>query len=152
MNERVLKFKKENGVVSIGNISKWIDSQLATIANGEWEISFSKIQHRRTNSQNALMWLWFNIIAEAWSDAVGKDFTAENVHDAYCQLYLPITTPKGVNLSGSTKNLTTNEMSAFLKKVQADAQTEYGIRLPDPEDIFFEELAKSYGLKWMFNE
>jgi hypothetical protein len=48
-------------------------------------------------------------------------------------------------IAGSTKGLTTEQMTEFLNQVQADAATEYGITLPNPEDMYFEVWAKQYG-------
>lgn len=89
------------------------------------------------------MWLWFSAIADEWSDATGRVFTRQNVHDAYCYMFLPIDTPKG-RIAGSTSVLNTEQMTEFLNRVQADAQTEYGITLPDPDDYNFAAWAKMH--------
>lgn len=147
MKSRELKFKKENGVVDVIALQEWFHQQLCTLSNGDWTVAITKKREGRTNAQNALMWVWFNIIAQAWSEASGRVFTPENVHNAYCQLFLPVTTPKGVNLAGETKNLSKDEMTEFLNRVQADAQMEYGISLPSGEDLYLEQWADSYGIK-----
>jgi len=147
MSKRVLRLSKERGTVVCGcNVQDWLKSQLATIPNGEWVLSLTKVQRPRSNAQNSLMWVWFGIIAQAWSEAVGRVFTAQNVHDAYCQMFLPVTMPNGISLAGSTKTLTTEQMTEFLNRVQADAQTEYGIHLPSPEEAYYAQWAASYGL------
>ena len=92
------------------------------------------------------MWVWFDIIAQAWSEASGLAFTPQNVHDAYCLMFLPLTLPNGDNIPGETKRLNTKEMSEFLDKVQADAESEYGIQLPSPDDETFIEWARGYGM------
>ena len=65
------------------------------------------------------------------------------MHDAYCLLFIPKETPKG-RVAGSTSSLSLEQMKEFLDKVQADAASEYGIQLPNPEDQFFEALAEEY--------
>jgi len=147
MSKRALKLSKERGIVkSVLSPQDWLKSQLDTIANGEWVLSLSRVQRPRSNAQNSLMWVWFGIIAQAWSEAVGRVFTAQNVHDAYCQMFLPITTPNGINLAGSTSRLTTEQFTDFLNKVQADAQAEYGIYLPSPEEAYYAQWQEGYGL------
>ena len=147
MSKRALKLSKERGIVkSVFSPQEWLKSQLDTIANGEWVLSLSRVQRPRSNAQNSLMWVWFGIIAQAWSEAVGRVFTAQNVHDAYCQMFLPITTPNGINLAGSTSRLTTEQFTDFLNKVQADAQAEYGIYLPSPEEAYYAQWQEGYGL------
>ena len=89
------------------------------------------------------MWLWFTCIAKSWSEATNRTFTSQDVHDAYCLMFLPIQTPKGA-VAGKTSGLTTEQMTEFLNKVQSDAASEYGITLPNPEDRYFEIWAKQY--------
>ena len=120
-----------------------LDGWLRTCSNGTYKLSLKRLQQKRSISQNSLMWLWFAAIAEAWSEATGRTFTSQDVHDAYCMEFLPKNTPKG-RVAGSTSSLTTEQMTVFLNQVQADAQTEYGITLPNPEDQYFESWAEQY--------
>jgi hypothetical protein len=101
-----------------------------------------KVVEKRSISQNKLMWLWFSAIADAWSDATDRAFTRNDVHDAYCLMFLPIDTPKG-RVCGSTSGLSTEEMSEFLEKVHEDAADD-GITLLNPEDKMFEQWAMQY--------
>lgn len=146
MAKRVFRFGKERGVIAnVRELHNTLDMWVSTLSNGQYVMTIERVQRPRSNPQNALMWVWFTIIAQAWSEAMGRQFTRENVHDAYCQLFLPVTMPNGQNLPGSTSKLSTEEMTDFLNKVQADAESEYGIQLPNPDDALFYQFAKDFG-------
>jgi methionine synthase II (cobalamin-independent) len=49
-----------------------------------------------------------------------------------------------VIISGTSK-LNTDQFTDFLKKVQSDASTEFGIKLPTPDDLYFESFKQEYG-------
>lgn len=121
-------------------VRMWFDDA----ANGSYMLSFEKIKKPRSNDQNRLMWVWFTCIAKSWSEATGMVFTRENVHDAYCQLFIPVTLPNGQNIAGSTSKLTSEQMTEFLNNVQAHAASEYGIKLLSLTDIRYEEWARQY--------
>jgi len=146
MANRVFRFSKKGGTVSDGqNLHSTLNMWLDTISNGDYVMTVERVQKPRSNPQNKLMWVWFTCIAQAWSEATGRSFTRENVHDAYCQLFLPVTMPNGQNLPGSTSKLSVDAFTDFLNKVQADAATEYGIQLPNPDDARFAQFAKDFG-------
>ena len=146
MSKRAFRFKKERGTIANSqSIRSTLDMWLNTISNGDYVMTVERVQKPRSNPQNRLMWVWFTCIAQAWSEATGRVFTPENVHDAYCLLYLPVTMPNGANIPGSTSKLTTEEFTDFLNKVQADAETEYGIQLPNPDDALYYQFAKDMG-------
>ena len=138
---RVIRLDKPAGDIGrvIDTIKFWYDSA----GSGSYKITMEKIKDARTTSQNNLMWLWFTAIAQEWSESSDKPITPQNVHDVYCEMFLPIDTPKGT-VGGSTRELSTDEMAMFLDKVQADASTEYGIRLPNPDDYNFELWKAQY--------
>lgn len=140
--QQVTKIKGE--VVDEVGILRQIRTWFSDASNGNYLISFERVKRPRSNDQNRLMWVWFTCIARSWSEATGIAFTRENVHDAYCLKFLPITLPNGNNIAGSTSKLTTEQMTDFLNKVQADAATEYGIKLLSLTDIHYEEWAKQY--------
>lgn len=137
---RVVRLDKPSDDLNkaINTIKFWYDSA----SSGAYKITMEKIKDARTISQNNLMWLWFTAIAQEWSESTSQPITPQNVHDVYCEMFLPIDTPKGV-VGGSTKGLNTDEMAVFLDKVQADV-AEYGIRLPNPDDYNFELWKAQY--------
>ena len=138
MAKRALKFAKERGTISNRQeLRKTLEMWLDTLGNGNYIMAIERVQRPRSNPQNRLMWLWFTIIAQSWSEAVGRTITPEQVHDAYCQIFLPVTMPNGATIAGSTSKLSSEEFTDFLNKVQADAASEYGIRLPTPEEAMY---------------
>lgn len=142
---KTLKVTKVKGVVAdVMSIVRQVNLWINDATNGDYIITFDRIKRPRSNEQNRLMWVWFTCIAKSWSEATGIAFTPQNVHDAYCQLFLPVTLPSGLNIAGSTSRLTSQQFSEFLDKVQADAASNYGIRLLSPTDAFYEEWSRQY--------
>lgn len=138
-----VRFFKQRGKSNAETVLPQVQMWLNDATNGEYTIRFERAKKPRSNDQNRLMWLWFTCIAESWSEATGRTFSPQVVHDTYCTLFLPINTPRG-QIAGHTSSLTTEQMTAFLNKVQADAASEYGITLPNPEDLYFEMWAEQY--------
>ena len=87
------------------------------------------------------MWMWFACI----ENETGTD--KQDVHDYYCKLFLrrevSVNGKREIVVSG-TRNLLTNQMANFLTKIQADAASEFGITLPTPSDLAFEEFQNYY--------
>jgi hypothetical protein len=140
--KRLVVYSKVRGTTNSSEVIETIQLWLGTVRDGRYTIEMKKVVEKRSISQNKLMWLWFSAIADAWSDATDRAFTRNDVHDAYCLMFLPIDTPKG-RVGGSTSGLSTEEMSEFLEKVQADAADD-GITLLNPEDKMFEQWAMQY--------
>ena len=140
--KRIVVYSKDNGTTNSPEVLDKVQLWLDTVRYGQYTIEMKKVVEKRSISQNKLMWLWFSAIADAWSDATGRVFTRNEVHDAYCQMFLPIDTPKG-RVGGSTSGLSTEEMSAFMEKVHADASSD-GIVLLNPEDRMYEQWASQY--------
>ena len=146
MAKRTFRFQKSAGTIANSqNIHSTLDMWLNTLSNGEYVMTVERVQKPRSNPQNRLMWVWFTCIAKEWSEATGRVVTPQNVHDVYCQMFLPITMPNGHNIPGSTSKLTSEQFTDFLDKVQADAETEYGIQLPNPEDEALYQFARDMG-------
>ena len=140
--KRIVDYIKYKGTTNSSEVLDMIQLWLDTVRTGRYTIEMKKVVEKRSISQNKLMWLWFSAIADAWSDATDRAFTRNDVHDAYCLMFLPIDTPKG-RVGGSTSGLSTEEMSEFLEKVHADAADD-GITLLNPEDKMFEQWAMQY--------
>ena len=112
-----------------------------TLRNGEYTITIARKKEHRSIDQNALMWLWFTCI-EAETGTPRQD-----VHDYYCVRFLR----RNISWNGmdrtvveGTSKLTKERMTWFLDQIQADAKTEFGINLPQPEDLYFEEFYQTY--------
>ncbi len=139
---KTIRFIKKDGEVQYKqNLLNNLENALDTTANGAYLLSIKKEVKKRTVDQNALMWLWFTCIERE----TGTD--KNDIHDYYCMLYLrrtaPINGEDRVIISGTSK-LNTAQFTDFLNKVQADAATEFGIKLPAPDDLRFESFKREY--------
>lgn len=133
------RFVKEQGVI------KWIGQPIELmfnlIANGEYTLEIKKKVKKRTVDQNALMWMWFTCI----EDETGT--LKQDVHDYYCKMFLRriiVINGKEETVVRTTSKLNTAEMTVFLNKIQADAASEFGIRLPSPDDQYFNSFTNRY--------
>lgn len=133
--------KYDGTVRSRDGIHRWLDNALDSCSNGEYQLSFSRKQEPRSLDQNRLMWLWFSCI----SDETGS--SKEEVHAHYCRKFLSTHivfngTREEVILGTSRLDMET--MTMFLDRVQADASSELGITLPNPDDLNFESFKEQY--------
>ena len=137
-----IKFTKQSGEIQYRDyLYSRLDSALKTLSNGEYTLSIKKNVKRRSLDQNALSWMWYTCIERE----TGSD--RNDVHAYYCEKFLkrPITI-NGIEriVTGGTSKLNSAEMADFLNKVQADAAQEFGIVLPSPEDLYFNEFRNEY--------
>lgn len=134
-----IHFVKESGAIK--RLSQPIELLFNLLSNGEYTLEIKRRKKKRSVDQNALMWMWFSCI----EDETGTD--KQDVHDYYCKKFLRRTVYFGgkeeVVVRG-TSRLNTAEMTIFLNKVQADAATELGIRLPSPDDVYFNAFTNRY--------
>ena len=139
---RTIHFEKQNGeILQRDWLFQQINMRLGDLTNGKCLLSFEKKKEKRTLSQNRLMWLWFACIEH------NTGTSKEDAHDYYCSLFLR----RHVTLNGretevvsGTSGLHTVQFADFLKKIQADAASELGITLPDPEATYWEEFERYY--------
>lgn len=111
------------------------------LTNGQYIITIKKATSKRSIDQNNLMWLWFECIAR--ETGTSKD----DIYMYYCKKFLckVITIgDKQEKIYTTSSKLTTEQMKNFLDNIQADASSELGIRLPNPEDRFFEAFYQQF--------
>lgn len=116
-------------------------SVFATLRNGRYVLTIAKERQPRSIEQNALMWMWFTCIEEATGTP------RQQVHDYYCNKFLR----KSIVWNGRTEMIiegtsrqSKERMTVFLNQVQADAATEFGITLPNPDDKYWDEFYQMY--------
>ena len=101
-----------------------------------WSVTVEPYKKKRSLSQNSLMWMWINDVADRVQDETGQD--ADDVHDFFKQKFLK---PKVVEIAGetimkySTKDLTVPEMITYMDQIYAFVISELGILLPIPEEL-----------------
>ena len=113
----------------------------STLANGNYTITIKKASQKRSIPQNDLMWMWFECISR--ETGTPKD----DIYMYYCKKFLMKTVQVGSRLEriyNTSSKLNTEQMTDFLNKIQADAATELGITLPQPQDRFFEQFYAQY--------
>ena len=116
-------------------------SIFSTLRNGRYIVTITKEKEPRSIEQNALMWLWFTCIERETGTP------KQDVHDYYCKRFMRKTilwNDHNEIIVEGTSRLTKERMTEFLNQVQADAASEFGIRLPLPEDRYFEEFSQMY--------
>ena len=111
------------------------------LSNGEYVMTIKRMSKKRSIQQNDLLWMWMECISR--ETGTGKD----DVYMYYCKKFLmKIITigEKQEKIYNTSSKLNTEQMTDFLNKIQADAAQELGIRLPQPEDRFFEAFYQQY--------
>ncbi|MFV0391127.1 MAG: hypothetical protein ACK5KP_04465 [Paludibacteraceae bacterium] len=135
-------FEKIKGeIVRKDNLQRQFDSYLQTLKNGEYLLSAKRVTQKRSVNQNNMMWMWFACL----SLEVGQD--KDDFYDYYREKYLSRTIElngKTVKVTTGTSKLDTVGMTHFLNQVQADASIEFGVKLPTPEDLYWEEFQNYY--------
>ena len=105
------------------------------LANGKYTITIKRANEKRSIPQNDLMWMWLTCIER--ETGTPKD----DIYMYYCKKFLMKTIQVGEKMEriyNTSSKLNTLQMTDFLNKIQADALQGLGIRLPLPEDRFFE--------------
>lgn len=94
------------------------------------QITISEVRGKRTIDQNALYWMWMDIIANNIGDS------KEAVHQDMGYHFLPriVSSQTGNSYPISTTKLNTKQMSEYMEKVRA-LSAGMGITLPSPEDL-----------------
>ena len=130
--------RKQDGRVTFDQELAYLFS---TLANGTYSITVKKVQEKRSIAQNDLMWMWLTCIQN--ETGTNKD----EIYMYYCKKFLMKTVSVGQKMERiymTTSKLNMEQMSDFLNKLQADAQTELGITLPTPQDRFWEAFYADY--------
>ena len=111
------------------------------LANGKYTITIKRANEKRSIPQNDLMWMWFTCIERETGTP------KEDVYMYYCKKFLMKTIQIGEKLEriyNTSSKLNTEQMTQFLNNIQQDALNELGIRLPKPEDRFFEAFYSQF--------
>ena len=113
----------------------------STLKNGIYTITVKRSSEKRSIPQNDLMWMWLSCIER--ETGTPKD----DIYMYYCKKFLMKTIQVGERqerIYTTSSKLNSEQMTDFLNKIQADALTELGIRLPQPEDRFFEQFYNQF--------
>ena len=98
-----------------------------------WQVTIAPLRKKRSTDQNSLYWKWCGIVA----DETGN--TADDVHEFAKSRFLPkhfvTINDETRETRKTTTKLSTKDMSEFMTKFSAWAESEMGIALPHPEDL-----------------
>ena len=139
---KTIKITKQAGEIHNRDyILERINAALNLLSNGEHILTLKKDVKHRSLPQNALLWMWIECI----SRETGEDKMA--IHDYLCTRFLRRTVTvngKESTVISGTSKLNKEQFTNFLDKVHAEFASEYGIRLPWPEDLHFEDFINEY--------
>ena len=111
------------------------------LANGQYVLTIKRMSTKRSIAQNDLMWMWLSCIER--ETGTPKD----DIYMYFCKRYLWKWVTIGETrerIYVTSSKLNTEQMKTFLDHIQQDALHEFGIRLPDPEDRFFEAFYSQF--------
>ena len=135
---KVVTMKKEGERLTFDQELPYVFSLLA---NGTYSITIKRASEKRSIPQNDLMWMWFECIER--ETGTPKD----DIYMYYCKKFLCKVIEVGRHqekIYNTSSKLNKEQMTEFLNKIQADAASELGIRLPLPEDRFFEQFYSNF--------
>lgn len=112
------------------------------LTNGSMRVNAVKWQERRGLSQNSLLWLWLNYIAEN-VPVSDKKHSTDVWHEYFKNYFCPVklmAMPAGDDLQmKSTALLDVGEFSHYLNRIEQWAQS-HMINLPIPPGSEYEQL------------
>jgi hypothetical protein len=139
---KTVKITKQSGeIINREYALRQLDTVLGTIRNGDYVIKIEKREKKRTLPSNRLFWLWMACLEKETGTA------KEDCHDYYCNKFLSrraVINGSEKTVTGGTSKLNTVQFSDFLNRIQADAASEFGITLPSPEDLYWNEFEAYY--------
>ncbi len=110
-----------------------------------WEVVVKPYRKNRSNQQNSLMWLWYDLIREHIEATTGENYTSEQIHEHFKAMFLTSTV---VAIGGdkttvyrSTAKLKTVEFTDYLEKIDMYCAEKLSLILPHPGDEYHEMQA-----------
>ena len=130
--------------IPLERIRETVEMWLRTCPKGDYSLKLEKSTIKRSISQNALLWVWMEVCSKEWAEATDVHYTKEQFKEYFCRKFLPVTDMEGNTIGGSTSTLSSEEMAAFLTKIQVFALQEWDITLLGAEDNMFNEWKRQY--------
>ena len=110
-----------------------------------FEVIIRPYKKNRSVAQNSLMWKWLTEIRNKLSEEHGLMCDPEGLKEEFQDRFLGLVTYRcsdgslAQRLKG-TSELNTAEFTEFLNRIEVYANSELGINLPHPEDLYYEAL------------
>lgn len=137
---KVVVMRKQDGRLTFDVELPYLFSLLQ---NGTYTITVKRQSEKRSIAQNDLMWMWMKCIEN--ETGTPKD----EVYMYYCKKFLMRTVSIGEKMERiymTSSKLNSEQMTAFLNQIQADAASELGIILPTPNDMYFEQFYQQFNV------
>jgi hypothetical protein len=113
--------------------------------DGKYSVEIKKVKSKRSIDQNALYWAWMTYIASEFS---GTRTDKEYYHNHFKSEYLPAVVKdilgKQVRCYKSTSDLTTEEFTEYLSRIEAD-MLKVGYELPKVLGKQYDQMMEVYG-------
>ena len=101
-----------------------------------WAVTVVKHTKKRSLLQNSLLHLWLAKIAKETGNSI------DDVKEGYREMFMgkvPHPFNSGKVIGKSTTSLTKEEFSDLLDQIHAHATQDYGIMLPQPDELWYDE-------------
>ena len=129
------RIRLDKSTIGGTRISASLVETIDALPNGQYDILIEKRGYVRSLSQNRLFWMWMTEL-EYWSGTPRRKW-----HDYFVEMFIP-------PYRHGTSDLSTEAMKHFMNQVHAEAQTEWGVTLPLPDDSDeFYEFVDEYKFK-----
>ena len=119
-----------------------IQQVMALSLEKTYKVTITANRVKRSTNQNSLYWLRLSCIEQETGQS--KNDLHTFFKSKFLELRLKILFGEDMYSRPSTKELTTSEFTQYLDKMQAFAAMELGIKLPNPEDLHFEQFKEYY--------
>lgn len=112
---------------------------VALDAKYDWRVETMRYVKRRSPSQNNLMWMWLNKVADITGQHTGYD--SDDMHYFFKHKFLPGSGKTIIQIGGetvvrlTTTNLNTIEMHNYMEAIDRWAVEFLKLILPRPEDV-----------------
>lgn len=112
------------------------------ISRRQYNVRVAKKAETRTLPQNRLYYLWLNCISAETGNEV--ELLHEYCKQKFLGVQYRVIYGEEVARPLTTTDLNTEQFKAYLDKIQEWANTEQGIILPNPEDLYWEQFLEKY--------
>lgn len=107
-------------------------------------ITVEPYKKKRSLSQNALYWMWIDLIKKHISDVTGQVYSNADIHEMLRDLFLPKKTiifrKKTLVVPTSTTELSVADFTVYLEDIDQYCADRLNLQLPHPEDIYHEAI------------
>lgn len=116
----------------------------------QWQITWRKVQEKRRDVQNRLLWAWMGQIQAHMRDTHGITASSEDWHEVLCKKLMPmeaktVSLPDGTTVEAGrwrSSKAGVKEMTAYLNMLDQYCSEELHLLLPHPNDLYDEAMSR----------